>query len=340
VKRVSTIGGGEASTVGRRPAVLVAELGSNHDRDWDHAVALLQAAASTGVDAAKLQDFRGETIASERFPALRSAFSRVELPDGWLRDLSEAAGELGVALCTTPFDEAGVDTAVALGMSIIKIASGDLTFHRLLRAAGRADRPVVISTGAATLSEVQRAVDELTGSGCPDVTVLHCVSLYPTPVDQFDFGGLRALQAAFPACRVGISDHSPGSVIPLASVALGAGFIEKHLTTDRDRPGPDHSYALETGEFADLVLDVRRLEAALATPDVKEPKEGEVPERFWARRGLYAARPLAAGTPVASEDLVALRPCSGIGAEWERVVVGRRLQRDLEDGEEVRWSDL
>jgi N-acetylneuraminate synthase/N,N'-diacetyllegionaminate synthase len=190
------------------------------------------------------------------------------------------------------------------------------------------------------MSEVEAAVDVLSDGGARHITILHCVSAYPTVVSDFDLGGMLALQRRFPEYTIGISDHSAGSTVPLAAVALGGRFVEKHLTPDRRLPGPDHSYALEPDEFAAVVRQVRQLETSLATPVRKVPKQVEATERFWARRGLYASHRLAEGSTLAAADLVALRPCAGVGAEYEDIVLGRRLSRSLGDGEELRWTDL
>lgn len=318
---------------------IVAELGSNHDRSLDVAASLIKAAADAGVDAVKVQDFRADTLASRQYESLHAAFAAVELPIEWLPELKAIAEEHELQLFTTPFDEEAVARAADLQLPLIKFASGDLTNHRLLRRGAEVGVPIVISTGAATVDEVEESVRILEDSGAPDITILHCVSEYPTAMADFKLAGLAALQARF-SYSVGVSDHTPGHVIPLGAVAMGATFIEKHLTLDRSSVGPDHPFALEPHEFEELVTSIRSLHLAMQGPVAKRPTHGEVSERYWARRGLYASERLEVGDVLSEEHLVALRPRAGIGAELERYILGRKLTRVVEEGDPIKWELL
>lgn len=326
-----------ARRVGEGHSVLViAEIGSNHDGELATALELVAAAAEAGADAVKVQSFLAERLAAPG--RLREALRPHELPRRWLEPLVEAATERGVLFLCTPFDEETLDFVCALGVPAIKIASGDLTHVPLLERAARSGLPILLSTGLATLAEVEEALAVLRRAGAREVVLFHCVSLYPpTPADL----NLRAMvtMARATGCPVGFSDHCPSNAPALASVALGACAIEKHLTLDRRRQGPDHPFALEPAELAALVAGVRSVEAALGDGQ-KDPRPAEQPERYWARRGLYARAAIPRGATIRSSDLLCLRPCAGPGPADLAQVVGRRAARGLEAGQALAWEDI
>ena len=335
-----------AREIGGRHTYVIAEIGSNHDGKLSQARKLIAAAARAGADAVKFQSFVAERLyppiqfgprgTAQPHPA-QAMLKALEIPNRWYPSLIDHSKKCGVDFLSTPFDEESADRLAEAGCVAIKIASGDLTHRRLLRHVGGLGLPVILSTGMATLGEVERAFAAL-GKGRGRAALLHCVSNYPPDFSQANVRAVETLRQAF-RIPVGQSDHSPGMAIALAAVTLGASIIEKHITLSRDLQGPDHPYAMETGEFADLVREIRNLERALGDGR-KVPARNEVPERKWARRGVYAVRDLQSGSCLSTDDLIALRPNVGIGAEEIDAIVGRRLRRPVRQCQPIARKDL
>ena len=333
------------------PCLVIAEIGSNHDGNLERALALVDAAAAAGADAVKFQSFRAATLLVRRRPAAKGGWEpapayprleRLELPLEWHAPLRERATKRGVLFLSTPFDEERASFLAALGVPAFKVASGDLTHHPLLRRVGGFGRPVLLSTGLATPEEVDAAVAAIEeGAGAaerrPPVVLLHCVSLYPLCPGDANLRALPALRART-GCLVGWSDHSPGHTLAVGALALGACVIEKHFTDDRRRPGPDHPFAMEPDDFRAMVTAIRELELALGDGE-KRPRSGETDERTWARRAVYAARPLPAGTLIEARDLKVVRPALGLPPAALAGLLGRRLGRALEADEPLHAED-
>jgi N-acetylneuraminate synthase/N,N'-diacetyllegionaminate synthase len=334
------------------PCFVIAEIGSNHDGDLARALALIDAAAEAGADAVKFQSFRAATLCARRWPDPRGGWqpsaaypllARLELPADWHPLLRDHAAARGTLFLSTPFDEERARLLATLDVPAMKVASGDLTHLPLLRLLGGFGRPVLLSTGLATDDEVAAALRALTeGAGTParrpPVVLLHCVSLYPLGPGDANLRVLPAL-AARHGCPVGWSDHSPGHTLAVGAVALGACVVEKHLTDDRGRSGPDHAFAMEPREFRAMVEAIRELEAGLGD-GVKRPRPGEEAERTWARRGLWAARRLPAGTVLQARDLKMVRPALGLPPDALAHLVGRRLRRPLEADQPLLPEDV
>jgi len=272
---------------------IIAEVGSNYNGSLETAREYIRAAKAGGADAVKFQTIRKDRLVSPRIWSeggivdnpVWSLFASQELPDDWHFSLKETADREGIEFLSTPFYLEAVDLLERVGVRRFKIASGDLTFLPLLEAVGRTGRPVLLSTGASTLEEIRSSLEALRRSGAGDITLLHCVSNYPPRWDEMNLRAIATLREAF-GVPVGISDHSPGSLVPIASVALGASVIEKHVTFDRSLPGPDHPFAMTIEEFAEMVRQIRFLEEALGTGE-KAPVEAEQAKRQRMRRGIY-----------------------------------------------------
>jgi sialic acid synthase SpsE len=320
------------------PVYVIAEIGSNHDGSLDRAIEMIAAAASVGADAAKFQLFTARGLAAPRCERLQDAFTPHALPREWLPDLAAAADEHGIDFIATPFDLPAVEALAAMQSPAIKIASGDLTYHALLRAAAATGLPIIVSSGAANLRDVESSLDVLRREGVSELALLHCVSGYPPRFDELTLCAIPSLRQAL-AVTVGFSDHTPGIAASIAAVTLGSAVIEKHLTLDRTLQGPDHPFAMEPREFGELVQGIRAVEVALGD-GVKQPAASEADERYWAWRGLYAARDLNVGHVLGHDDIVGLRPREGVGADDERLVVGRPLLRELRAGDAVTLEDV
>jgi len=319
------------------PTFLIAEIGSNHDGSLDEAVRLIEASAEAGADCVKFQSFRPGTLVAPTHPG-RATLERLSLPTAWYPKLKRVADRCGVAFMSTPFDIDAVRELVDVGVPAIKIASGDLTYTDLLEAAAATGLPVIMSTGAAYLGEVDEAVRTVQAAGAGGIALLHCASVYPATASVANVRAVSTLKTAF-GLPVGFSDHTPGHAAALAAVALGGRLIEKHITFDRARPGPDHAFSLTIAEFADMARNIRDLEAALGS-GTKAPAPSEVSEREWARRGVYVTRGLERGEVLEPEDLICLRPMNGIPAARRKELVGRRVGRRLAALSPIHWEDL
>lgn len=274
---------------------MIAEIGSNYDGSLDEAKRYIEASAKAGADVAKFQTLTREGLVArmaldkatgEWGPNPRyEAFTNQGLPDDWHYKLKACADDNGIEFMSTPFHLEAVDMLVDVGVSRFKIASGDLTFTPLLEKVARTGKAVVLSTGASWLDEVKTAVATLQGAGCTDLTVLHCTASYPPTWEELNLNSVATLKAEL-GLPVGLSDHSPGHVAPIAAAALGATLIEKHVTFSRDNDGPDHPFAIEMDELASLVTDLRDLESALGSAE-KQPAGSEMARRGNLRRGLY-----------------------------------------------------
>jgi sialic acid synthase SpsE len=333
----------------RPRCAVIAEAGVNHDGSLERAIELVRVAAAAGADAVKFQTFRAESVASAVAPAAayqracgardqRELLRGLELGLGEFRALAQLCTELGIEFLSTPYGEESVELLAAIPVARFKVASGELTNPLLLRRIGRECKPVILSTGMAQLSEVERALGWLRDAGSGPITLLHCTSSYPTQPEDCHLRAMQTLRERF-GLPVGYSDHTLGTEIACAAVALGAVMIEKHFTLDRNGPGPDHQASLEPAELAELVRAVRRVEAALGDA-VKGPNAAEREALALARRGLKLARDLPAGAQLRGDDLRLQRPATGIGAADLDRVIGRELREPLCSGTALEWHHL
>lgn len=321
-----------------RPPFVIAEAGVNHNGDPRLAVRLVDAAADAGADAVKFQTFRAEGLASASAPKAayqkRGAGEResqldmlrkLELSEEGHRRALARAKARGIKFLSTPFDEGSADFLARLGVPFFKLPSGEVTNHPLLRHVASKKRPVILSTGMCTLAEVREAVAVLRRGGCRDLTLLHCVSNYPADPKDANLRAMKTMADAF-RLSVGWSDHTTGSAVSVAAVALGAAVIEKHFTLDKGLPGPDHAMSLDPRELKAFVAALR--EAAVALGDgVKRPRPCEAPIRRVARRSLVLKAPLPKGARLTAADLTSKRPGTGVPPSRLASVVGRRLRR-------------
>ena len=340
--------GGHLLGAGR--CFVIAEAGVNHDGDPEKARRLVDAAHAAGADAVKFQTFRAEQVISPLAP--KAAYQRantgggsqlemiraLELSAGDFAGLKARCDERGILFLSTPFDEESAGLLRDLGVPALKIPSGEVTNLPLVRHIGGLGRPVILSTGMASLCEVGRAVEALEAAGCPDLAILHCVSSYPAAPEDTNLRAMATLAETF-GVPAGLSDHSAGIEIPLAAAALGAAVIEKHVTLDKALPGPDHKASLDPAELKAMVAGIRKVEAALGD-GVKQPRPAEADTRAVARRSLFLRAGLGAGEAILADHLVALRPAGGIPPDALETVVGRRAARDLEAGAMLRPGDL
>jgi N,N'-diacetyllegionaminate synthase len=339
-----------ARVIGNGSVFVIAEAGVNHNGDPALAHQLIDAAADAGADCVKFQTFDPDMLASAAAPTAdyqretaaghdqRAMLRALALPtDAWA-GLRDHARERGIVFLSSPFDEASADLLDALDVPAFKVPSGELTNLPFLARLARRGRPLLMSTGMADMVEVAAAMDAIAAAGDPPVALFHCVSAYPAPPADANLRAIETLRRAF-AVPVGWSDHTPGIELALASVAAGALLVEKHLTLDRTMPGPDHQASLEPGELRAMVDGIRMMSAAMGD-GVKRPVAAELPIAAVARKSLHWRVDLAAGAVIVEEDLVAMRPGTGMAPGRTGDVVGRRAVRTVVAGTAVLPGDL
>lgn len=322
--------------------LIIAEAGVNHNGDMEIAKRLIDVAADAGADLVKFQTFSAERLATQIAPKAdyqNQTTDQTESQFAMLKqlELSTEMHEVLIAYCqqrnigffSTGFDIQSLDYLASLGADLFKIPSGEITNLPYLRRVGGFGKPVILSTGMANLGEIEAALDVLETAGTPrtQITVLHCNTEYPTPMQDVNLRAMCSIRDAFGAA-VGYSDHTAGIEVPIAAVALGATVIEKHLTLDQNLPGPDQRASLEPNEFAAMVRAIRNIEQALGE-GIKRPSPSEAKNKFTVRKSLVAIKPIRAGEKFTVENVIAKRPGIGISPmRWDEVV-GRVAPRDF-----------
>jgi N-acetylneuraminate synthase/N,N'-diacetyllegionaminate synthase len=325
------------------PCFVIAEAGVNHDGDRAVAERLVDAAAQAGADAVKFQTFAAERLVTVDAPKAEyqkagagagesqyEMLRRLELSAEAHRGLLARAAERRILFLSTPFDEESADFLADLGVAAFKLPSGEVTNLPFLAHVARKGRPIILSTGMSTLEEVAAAVDAIKASGDPPLALLHCVSNYPADPAEANLRAMASLAERF-RVPVGFSDHTLGIEVSLGAAALGASILEKHLTLDRTRSGPDHRASLEPAELSALVEGVRKIERALGDGR-KRPMPSEAAIAAVARKSLVAARDIPAETTLTSELVVSRRPGTGLSPAVRDEVVGRTLRVSVKKG--------
>jgi len=305
---------------------IIAEIGFNHGGSFELAQTMLRAAAASGVNAVKFQTFRAAELvldSAEHFNIIKDA----ELTEEEHRLLAATAFELGVGFLSTPFDRGSVELLDRIGVTAFKIASMDVTNLPLLRQIGSKGKSVLLSTGMASLVEIAQAVDALESSGSGDLTLLHCISHYPAAAADTALQTIPYLHNTF-RLPVGWSDHTLGNAVALAAVALGATVVEKHFTSDKSLPGPDHALSTDPAEMKTLVNDIRAVESALAEPPVLFQRKDRAMAPLF-RRGIYASRDIEDGECLTEEMLLCVRPETEFSPAQLPLLLGRMVRSSI-----------
>ncbi len=319
------------------PTYIVAEIGFNHGGDVELAVRMIEAAAGAGVDAVKFQTYRASGLvleSSEHFDIIRDGELSLEAHER----LADMARRCGVDFLSTPFGADCVDLLEKVGAPAYKVASMDLTNTPLLGKIAALGKPMIVSTGMATPGEIADAVETVLRSGNEQIVLLHCISKYPTLPGDANLRIISVLGELFDF-PVGYSDHTVGNAAALAAVTLGARLIEKHFTISKDLPGPDHKISSSPSEMAQLVRDVRTVEASLGSREAIFNR----PDRDNAalfRRGLFACVDIPKGTVLAEEMIRCVRPAAGLEPGDIGRVVGRKAGVDIGKDQPITWDDL
>lgn len=339
--------------IGRaQPPFVIAEMSGNHNQSLERALAIVEAAARSGAHAIKLQTYTADTmtlpVATGEFHiddaqslwhghSLHDLYQRAYTPWEWHAPIIERAHALGLIAFSTPFDETAVDFLETLDMPCYKIASFENADLPLIRKIAATGKPVIVSTGMATLAELDETVRTLREGGCNDIVLLKCTSTYPTSPENSHLRTIPHLRDLF-GCEVGLSDHSLGIGVAVAAVALGATVIEKHFTLSRADGGVDSAFSMEPHEMATLVTETKRAWQALGSIHYG-PTEAEKPSmRF--RRSVYIAQDMQAGEVLTRENLRIIRPGFGLAPKYYETLLGRRVNRDLTMGTAMLWDYL
>jgi len=327
---------------------VVAEMSANHHQSLQNAVELVHAAKESGADALKVQTYTPDTmtIRSDREAfrisggtwagqSLYGLYQQAYTPWEWQPRLKEEAEKLDMVFFSTPFDETAVDFLHEMGVPAFKVASFELVDIPLIRYMAQKGRPVILSTGMATLREIAEAVGTIRDSGNKEMILLKCVSAYPADPEDMNLRTIPHLSETF-GLPVGISDHTLGHEIALAGVTLGALVVEKHFTLSRKEKGPDSAFSMEPDEFKTMVQGIRIVEKALGSVSY-EPTEGELQNRIF-RRSLFVVEDVRAGETVTTKNVRSIRPGSGLHPRYLLQVMGRNFKKDVKKGTPLSWD--
>jgi N-acetylneuraminate synthase len=331
------------------PTYVIAEMSANHNQNFDQALQIIQAIKQSGADAVKLQTYTPDTLTIDsdaphfRIGAgtiwegrnLYDLYGEAYTPWVWHPQLQQAAEDLGLDFFSTPFDHTAVDFLEELNVPAYKIASFEAVDLPLIRRIARTGKPIILSTGMATLAEIDEAVTTARAAGAAQIALLKCTSAYPSPPDEMNLRTIPHLAAAF-GVPVGLSDHTLGIAVPAAAVALGACIVEKHFTLSRDIPGPDSAFSLEPHEFKAMVDAIRITEAALGQVQYGVGEQEENSRVF--RRSLFVVGDMRAGEPFTEQNVRSIRPGYGLPPRYLEDILGRRAACDIARGTPLEWS--
>ena len=325
---------------------IIAEAGVNHNGQLELALKLCDAAKAAGVDAVKFQTWKTENIVTAQ--AHQAAYQtentgveesqydmlkKLELSYDHFRYIQDYCKKIGIEFLSTPDEEESLEFLISLDLPFIKVGSGEVTNIPYLRKIASHGNSVVLSTGMSTLAQVATAYDTLLQAGAPKVSLLHCTTNYPCPYDEVNLRAMLTLKEAF-KCQVGYSDHTMGTEIPVAAVAMGAEIIEKHFTLDRTMEGPDHKASLEPDELKLMVEQIRHIEVGLGD-GIKRPNRSEAENAKVVQKSILAKCPIKKGETLTEEMLVAKRAGAGISSVHWDVVVGTTAVKDYEIDEPI-----
>lgn len=338
-----------------KKVIIIAEAGVNHNGNIEMAKQLIDVAVNAGVDYVKFQTFKAETIVSPT--AKKADYQSKNIDDGddsqfkMLKNLElshenhllliDYCDQKNIKFFSTAFDVDGVNYLDSLGLEMFKIPSGEITNYPYLRVIAQKNKPVILSTGMATLGEIENAIAVLLkyGANRATLTILHCNTEYPTPMEDVNLKAMLTIGHAF-GVQIGYSDHTLGIEVPTAAVALGASIIEKHFTLDRNLSGPDHKASLEPNELKAMVDAIRNIEKAISGNGRKEPSKSEIKNVKIARKSIHLKKDLKSGSIISENDIIALRPGDGISAMFWINLIGRKLQNDKKAFDKLEWKDL
>lgn len=335
--------------------IIIAEGGVNHNGNINTAKLLIDAAAYAKVDYVKFQTFKADTIVT---PSAKKAeyqskntgdssqsqyemLKKLELSESNHKELMEYCELKDVQFLSSAFDVDGVEYLNNLDLNFFKIPSGEITNFPYLRAIAKTKKPIILSTGMASMEDIQSCIEVLSNFGVKkeQLTILHCNTEYPTPMQDVNLHAMNSIKDKF-GVQVGYSDHTLGIEVSIAAVALGARVIEKHFTLDRTLPGPDHMASLEPEELKNMVSGIRNIEKAISGNGEKKPSKSELKNISIARKSIHLNRSLKKGSVISEQDIIALRPATGISPMKWNDVIGKVLVNDKDKFYKLKWEDL
>lgn len=331
------------------PTYVIAEMSGNHNMDYDRALRILYAAKESGADAIKLQTYTADTITLNCDDpcfqitqgtlwdgrTLYNLYKEAYTPWEWQPKLQEVAKEIGLDFFSTPFDFTSVDFLEQMSIPVYKIASFEMTDIPLIRKVAKLGKPIIMSTGIATLQDIELAINTCKEVGNNDVILLKCCSAYPTPYEDINLRTMVNMADTFD-CLVGLSDHTMGHDVAVASVAMGAKVIEKHLTLSRADGGVDSAFSMEPQEFKDMVNGIRNVEKALGkvTYELTDKQKGEREHG----RSLFIAKDMKAGEILTPENMRSVRPAHGLHTKYYDMLLGKKVNKDVKLGTPMSWD--
>lgn len=339
----------ERSVGSSSPVYIIAELSANHNQDFEQAVQLIKAANEAGADAIKLQTYTPDTITidcdNEYFRIskgtiwedrnLYDLYKEAYTPWEWQPKLKEVANDLGMDLFSTPFDDTAVDFLEKMNVPAYKIASFELVDIPLIQRVAKTGKPIIMSTGMATLAEIDEAVQTAREAGCKELALLKCTSGYPADPAEMNLRTIPHMADAF-SLPVGLSDHTLGIAVPVAAVALGACIVEKHFTLSRAVLGPDSAFSLEPHEFKGMVEAIRVTEKALGKVNYAVT-EKEAASRVF-RRSLFVVKDMNAGDIFTADNVRSIRPGYGLNTRYLTNIIGKKAVKDISRGTPLKWD--
>lgn len=335
--------------------IIIAEAGVNHNGDFEKAKQLIAEAAQAGADFVKFQTFKAHKLVTKT--AIKAAYQaknvqdadnsqyamlkKLEMPEEWHYLLKEFAEQNGIQFLSTGFDEESIDFLDRLGITIFKIPSGEITNRPYLEHVASKGKPVILSTGMANLEEIREAITVIKEKGIAAdlITVLHCNTEYPTPMEDVNLMAMHTIRREL-GVKMGYSDHTLGIEVPIAAVALGAVVIEKHFTLDRNLPGPDHQASLEPAELVKMVAAIRNIQLCISGNGVKEPSASEIKNKTIARRSIHIRKEILAGQILTADHLEMKRPGDGMSPMLINTVIGKMAKIDLQQEHKLTLNDF
>ena len=331
-----------------QPPYIIAEISANHNGSIERAKSTILAAKNAGVSAAKIQTYTPNTMTIEtdnedfwirkglwKGRSLYDLYSESQTPFEWHKELFDYARSIDITLFSSPFDETAVDLLDTLDAPAYKIASFEIVDLPLIEYIAKKKKPIMISTGMASIKEIAESLEVARTNGCDELALFHCISSYPTPIDQANLNSIITLRDQFKV-QVGLSDHTLGTTASVVATALGATLIEKHFTVSRIEGGVDSSFSLEPDEMAGLVIECESAFVSLGRNVSSRPKAEDGNKIF--RRSLYFVRDLKKGDEIKTEDIRRIRPGFGLSPKYLQDVLGRRVTQNVQRGQRVSWK--
>lgn len=333
-----------SSISGNNPCYVIAEIGSNHNGSFDQACEMIEKAADARVNAVKFQTFKAKNHYSKKTPKISlykediyELIEKLEIDRSWHAKLADVCKTHQVDFLDSPCDSEAISIAIGVNMPIIKVASFDMVDVRLIDEISKTGKAVMFSAGMCKLSEIETAVNICRGNGNHNLIVLQCTSVYPAPVNLSNLNAMETIRRAFNVIT-GYSDHTMGDHIACAAVAMGAKVIEKHYTLSRKMEGPDHAFAIEPNELADMVSRIRDIESGLGDGMKNGPRDEEMEFYKNARRSILSSRNIYKGEIIQHHDIVIKRPGYGIHPSMIDFVIGRTAKTNIEADCPITWE--